>query len=549
VGVLGRTEPPRPLAARSGRKRPPCVAAQLKRSDIIKLRSSTKRNILSKAATTINVLLPAILFTLTLSFYAAVIAYTGFNGLYGQDPYGYYDYARALIGGTSLALLPQANYWPAGYPVIIAVCIGLLGDQPLAAQLPSVIAGAAAVALIALLIRDLALLERRTPEQAMIAGLIAGGVALSGGQYTQWSVSAMADAPALLWALLAVWALVRWAGAVRLHWLLLAGMALAAAISTRWMYVVLVPAYALFVLAADLGEQEPAIRSVRGLVRSVVVFLIAVLIGVLPQVWLSRVASGEIARSHWISEWSLLNAFRRTFTSSDGQATYPLPIGLFYLRAFGSPRMLSPLFWLLLPFGLWALWRWRMWRAAMLLLSWGGLVSILLAGLPYQNARYTLAQIPVVAGVAGLGATWVWGALPWLRRPLALFCLIGVLIGSWYGLGIVQEMAARQQSDRATARWVEQSLPAGAHLLAFELTLTLQHETSLDVRELYGISIAQLEAEVALPRPLFLLVETSKLRRQWAGTALEGSYVWLRDGPGLSELGRMNGYALYRVGK
>jgi hypothetical protein len=327
-------------------------------------------------------------------------------------------------------------------------------------------------------------------------------------------------------------------------------MALAAAISTRWMYALLLPVCVLFVLIAHphtprIAQQRA--RFVQQVGSSVMVLVIVVLLGVLPQVWFSRVASGELAHSHWISEWSLLNAMQRTFTSSDGQASYPLPVGLFYLRAFGSPRMLSPLFWPLLPLGVWALWRWQMLRAATLLLVWAGLGYGLLAGLPYQNMRYTLAQIPIVAGVAGMGAAWVWGMLPRLRLALALFCLIAAIGGGWYGLGLVQELATRQQADRATAAWVEQQLPQHARVLAFELTLTLQHETSLDVRELYGMQADQLAHEVALHRPLFVLVERTKLKQQWAGTLLEGSYRWLRDGPGLVELGQMNGYALYRV--
>jgi hypothetical protein len=316
------------------------------------------------------------------------------------------------------------------------------------------------------------------------------------------------------------------------------------------MYALLLPVCALFVLMAHpyaprSGQQRT--RFVQLVGGSIVVFGIVVLLGVLPQVWFSRVASGELARSHWISEWSLRNAIQRTFTSSDGQASYPLPVGLFYLRAFGSPRMLSPLFWPLLPLGVWAIWRWHMLRAATLLLVWAGLSYGLLAGLPYQNMRYTLAQIPIVAGVAGMGAAWVWGTLPRLRLALALFSLSAALGGGWYGLGLVQELATRQQADRATAAWVAQQLPQHARLLAFELTLTLQHETSLDVGELYGMQAEQLAHEVALHRPLFVLVERGKLGQQWAGTPLEGSYRWLRDGPGLVEVGQMNGYGLYRV--
>ena len=45
-----------------------------------------------------------------------------FDGLYGQDPFAYYDYATGPLRSALLALqLPPPFTWPPGYPLLVAL--------------------------------------------------------------------------------------------------------------------------------------------------------------------------------------------------------------------------------------------------------------------------------------------------------------------------------------------------------------------------------------------------------------------------------------------
>ena len=55
-----------------------------------------------------------------------------FNGLYGQDSYAYVDYAeglRAWLGGGEM---PEAIFWPEGYPMAGALLSYVTGDVAVA---------------------------------------------------------------------------------------------------------------------------------------------------------------------------------------------------------------------------------------------------------------------------------------------------------------------------------------------------------------------------------------------------------------------------------
>jgi len=60
---------------------------------------------------------------LLLALPAGVIAAVrGFDGLYGQDAYAYFDYGAVSVRQSILHLAPlEAFYWPPGYPLLVAL--------------------------------------------------------------------------------------------------------------------------------------------------------------------------------------------------------------------------------------------------------------------------------------------------------------------------------------------------------------------------------------------------------------------------------------------
>ncbi|MCO5246494.1 MAG: hypothetical protein M9927_22215, partial [Anaerolineae bacterium] len=191
----------------------------------------------------------------------AAVTWNRFDGLYGQDPYAYYDYAIGPLRSALLALhLPPPFTWPPGYPLLVALTSFIVGVTPRAGQIVSLAAGVLTPIFTALFAYEVWSKDRewsspvsRFPFHAipLLAGLL---VALT-GQLWQSSVVVMSDTTALAAVTAGAWALARYGrremprSAV---WLMLAAGAVAYAIMTRWAYaLVAVPftMYAVLLLA------------------------------------------------------------------------------------------------------------------------------------------------------------------------------------------------------------------------------------------------------------------------------------------------------------
>ena len=66
-----------------------------------------------------------------------MIRQTGFDGLYGQDPFAYLDYAAAFKAALAQGQWPPPFFWPIGYPMLIAV-FSIFVPAAFAAQMVSV---------------------------------------------------------------------------------------------------------------------------------------------------------------------------------------------------------------------------------------------------------------------------------------------------------------------------------------------------------------------------------------------------------------------------
>src|SRR5215213_10787941 len=78
-----------------------------------------------------------------------------FDGLYGQDAFAYFRFARALwpwlLHGERLPIY----YWPAGYPLLVALALPLFGGSSTAGQAVSLASVAVAAGGTFLLCREL----------------------------------------------------------------------------------------------------------------------------------------------------------------------------------------------------------------------------------------------------------------------------------------------------------------------------------------------------------------------------------------------------------
>jgi len=194
------------------------------------------------------------LFLFALALRAVLANVTQFDGLYGQDAFAYYDYARRLLDSTSRLHMPAPFVWPLGYPALGALAFLAAGILPQGGLWVSIITGALVAPLVYLLTREVsgAMLGVRAADEPASAergsALVAGLVAAVSGQLLQSSIVLMADAAATFWATLSALALLRYVRDRQLRWWLTAALSLMLAAFTRWIFGALLVPWALVFL-------------------------------------------------------------------------------------------------------------------------------------------------------------------------------------------------------------------------------------------------------------------------------------------------------------
>lgn len=481
------------------------------------------------------------------------LALTGFDGLFVKDSYAYFEYA---VGPLRTSVRDGAPFppffWPPGYPLLVALASSIVGTVPLAGQVVSLMAGSA-VPILTVLLASQVWADARLPWRVpLVAGLLAAFV----GQLWESSVLVMSDTTGLAAATLAMWSVARFGKATTqssapdTRWLMLAAAAMAYAVLTRWGYaLVAIPCTAYAILAM-------ARRPRRGMWQAVVAVAIALVIlaplmGSVIEV-LRGTASTEnppaFAGNLVQRSWDPMNAYRREFTTPDGHLQWQLPMGLWYALAPAHWRYFTPLLATLLFPGVWFGIRKRSREFLLLVLGWAGIVYVFLAGDQYQSLRLALMFVPPLAILVAIGAVGVFDRLSRKYRlwPVALM-VAGVLLmahGGWMG---TRNVIAQKASLVALTRWVEAAVPRNAQVLVFGPTQILEHESVLDIHEIFWLRQDDLERLLSNDRPTFALLHVSNVTTQWRDRSPDLIYRWLRDGPGLRNVGQHEPYTLFRV--
>jgi hypothetical protein len=512
---------------------------------------------------------------------AVIAGAGGFDGLYGQDPFGYYNYAVGPLQESLRA--GQAwppFYWPPGYPLLTAAATALVGVRPLAGQWVAwVMGGLVPVGTFALareLTRDRDSLAKRESDavgrgprgKAARLGkwvrsygvpLAAGLLAALCGQLWQSSAVVMADTTGLAAATLGMWAAARYgrdgAGG---GWLVVASAAFGAAILARWIYALAAVPCMVYVLVV-IGQR--ARRGAGGLL----VWPVAAGLAGLVMLWpvTGPVLDVALGRTDGLASfagnlqgrgWAPANALRREFDTADGRLSYSLPNGLYYALAPAHRYYFTAILAPFIAVGLWQAARRRSLALGLLAAGWAAVVLAYHAGDPWQNFRFTLAYLPPLAILAALGVEaageWAGGHWRWGKAAVLGWFVVGLGVMAAGGVALTQSFVTRKAAQLDVVRAVEAAVPADSRLVAFGLTLTFQHYSALETEELYYLGVADLERMAAeTGRPLYLLANAAELEGQWHDMPMGASYRWLREGPGLAVVGEWEGYTLWAVGR
>lgn len=530
----------------------------------------------------------------------------GFDGLYGQDPFAYFEYATGPLRRSLLDLqAPPPFFWPPGYPLLVALTSLVLGPTPLAGQLVSLVAGALVPVFTVLLAREVwpavegEMSGRPSTPGTPLAGsarsgpgfplpldvpLVAGLLVASTGQLWQSSVVVMADTLGLATATAGIWAVARYGRRRELRWLLLAAALMASATLTRWIYGVVAIPCTVYALQTLFRHPRPGAALAHAGAAAVIVgaILAPVLVPAAGEALRQNSGFWPFAGNFQVYRWNPLWALDREFITADGRLIYPRPTGFYYAAAPARWAYFTPLLAPLILSGAWVVHRRRAAAPVFLLLGWAAAVYAFHAGAAYQNFRFTLAYLPPLAILAAIGARVVLDRIlqlrspgtdagidagpgrhpprrappphlhPWARR-LALPLAVG-----GFALGLALMMAAGAHTTRTlmgnktrsleVVRWTEAQVPAEGRLVTFDLTSTFRWYSRLPTLELYEQDPGGLAALLAEADPVFLLVDRVQIEGQWAEESPGRNVRWLEGGPGLAPLGEAHGFTLYRVG-
>lgn len=522
------------------------------------------------------ILLIAIIFLLALAVRLRLRDAFTFDGLYGQDAFAYFEYGQEVREAVREVRTPGPMYWPLGFPILLAAGFAIGGENEQVAQNLVLVLSAVIPVLAYAFTVDVLPLIGWSKKSGRIAGLTSAFILIFSGQVLQSSVVVMADVPALFWATFSLWALGRYFKKLdhkqRHGWIALAAIALAMATITRWLYGVLAIPYAFSCMVWWRGcHQEGQIlawppRNSGGYWRDGMIAVVVGMLVILPQLLHSRSNPVAVIDHAWLRDWNIENALKKEFVTPDGSFTYDDVVARYYAEAAYDGWYVHPIFTAAMGVGFLILLRktWRNRLAAalfILLVGWAVVAYGFLAGIPYQNVRFSLAYILPLVILAGIGVAAVSEKIGQLSaisifKPISLaargYIVLGVLIAAELPRPKAQDTVAwlveRKEEDYGAVEWTASTIPDGSTVYVLELWPMMRHYVpQVRTVQIYYETPQSMKQRLSEDRPAYLLLDMWAINHQWTGENPAEIYTTLAEEPGLFRVGRYGNYALYRV--
>lgn len=436
----------------------------------------------------------------------AYVLISGFDGLYGQDPYGYAQDAWNLHRWLHYGSDPPPFFWSRGYSGLGAV-LSLPFDSPAATaralQLVSIVSLALTAMIASQWLRD------RHPNLRNNSLGLALSLGLAPFLFRA-GVLVMADMPAIACATLALWQCGRYLRAPALRPLAWAALACGAMVAFRY-------ALAPLLFVPMLGCIWVALRE-----RQYGHLLLPLLAG-LPMglLWITFPQAMPAPVHSTVSAWSLGNFFTGDFVNADGQFHFPYPNIIYVLALFAHPGYVG----LLAPFTLLGAWLsgkkgLKPDLEAIFLIGALAVYLVFIGGLPFQNQRFLLPALPIVLL---LYAAYWRVAFQFISQKWGHFIWLVLLVAS--GLGAVyavHDLRKLNQFEKIVSR--ELSSQNIAILYTFDMAPALEFRNqAIRIRNFY-------DPYMLLPRPhQHVLSRFPDGLEQWAGKAPAINWARIQD--------------------
>ncbi len=420
----------------------------------------------------------------------ALVIVHGFDGLYGQDAFGYTDYSLGPLTEALRNLQPPPPFfWTPGYPLLVALTALATGVGSSAGQVVSLVAGASAPVFAALLASELVPADE-TRRARTVTALLAGLALALTGQLMQSSAVAMSDTAALAASTIAAWAVCRYARTGQAVMLCVGAGFATYAVDVRLVYglVALVLAFVGLVGLTRTYRVDRMRASAHFIAAMLVTIVVVAPIGA-PIV--AAVASGQpvpFVGQLDVHRWSATNIMSSSIDTIDGHLDYGLPMIAFYLLQPFQHYWFLAIGLLALP-GMIAVMRRREAISAAVLLVWPLLELGYLVGDAYQNTRYLhVAAVPIAILIA-FGALAVYRFIEHRfgarhpRSTLVFVAVVGILSCStrrWPCASPMHSSNGSRAMPPMSARWPLESpiAPASSPSAPRRSSITMATTTS-----------------------------------------------------------------------
>ncbi|UBM59294.1 glycosyltransferase family 39 protein [Marinilongibacter aquaticus] len=441
-----------------------------------------------------------------------------FDGLYGQDAYEYFRYAKALNTFLSEGKPPGDYFWPLYYPILGAL-LSLFVAPIFALQWISV----GSLVLTAIFVhRTICLLyeEKSTSGFYVLVCFVLSPMVLRAGMLV------MSDMLATLFVCLSAYSILSFDKKKHLKYFLGFIVFAVSASMTRYVAAVIVWPLGIWGTFKFFKHRKSPWHLFWALLLG---FLL-----ILPH-WLIRSQSPVAFLKHpALFSWSAANFFRSQFMGTDGTFQFKFINIIYAFGGFYHPAyfVLGALFVLLVLILKQKL------NASIYILWISALVyGLFLAGVPYQNMRFLILSFPLIIVCVFPGWQFILEKTPFKKIAFTLFVLLQLSLFAH----VMQPLLHRSKLEQAVV--AKLSAYQGSTLYSFDMDVALKgRELRFEYKNLWDTLYTQFKVGD------FVLFNPMGLKDQWQGKNPMLNWEYLKTNYQMETVEQMpEGWTLFKI--
>jgi hypothetical protein len=486
-----------------------------------------------------------VLYAVSFVFRLLLLLVFKFDGLYGQDAYGYLNYTKAFYNSLTGLQVPPYFYWPIGFPLLASVfTIFTAGNVWLAGLLVSLNSGSLCAGFVYLLAYDLfpeTEIQQRK-KIALYAGIITAFIPL----LVKSSIVLMSDSLGIMYASWSMWQAVKYTNTFKLKHLIYAAVTLSLSVMTRYGYGLLVIPVLIFIIYSSANNKIKAVKIILdisiGTVIGIVVFS--------PQLF--YIFQHGIPNFHtedglgvWPAMWSPLNFFRKDFTTFDGTMHYRMWNVLYNLSPAFHPFYLS-LFGFAFLAGAYLLIKKKNSKVIIFSSGWFLVYYLFFSGGAYQALRFLISFLPVMVIISSYGIAEIKVKNSY-KKTFLYACLAVFVVFILYHM---KEFTVQKDKEFEVVNWVNANIPDSSTVFAFDVTLAVNHYSKIKADELFNNKIDDLKNKIDSARNnIYFILPVENIKTQWKGLPLEKKYDFITGNYPVQAIGKVNKFTILELQK